>query len=164
MLQLLSEQSTPRQHLQLRIAFSVALSARRFHIITAEARRASGKPAVRTSLLYFLEESPKGLTQSELAQRLEISGPSLTRQLDKLEKLGFVSRRRVLGDGRVRLIVLEPAGREALLEMDTLAAEMRDRLFQGIPDADLETTQRVLDLLSTRLGVDQGLVATEATA
>lgn len=157
MLQLLSERSTPRQHLQLRIAFSVTLSARRFHITTAEARRASGKPAVRTSLLYFLEESPKGLTQSELAQRLEISGPSLTRQLDKLEKLGFVSRRRMVGDGRVRLIVLEPAGREALMEMDMLAAEMRDRLFKDMSETDLETTLRVLDTMAERLTADPGL-------
>lgn len=125
--------------------------------MTAEARRASGKTAVRTSLLYFLEESPKGLTQTELAQRLEISGPSLTRQLDKLEKLGFVSRRRMLGDGRVRLILLEPAGRETLMELDILAAEMRDRLFMDIPEADLETTQRVLDSLAARLASDPGL-------
>ncbi len=146
--------------MQLRIAFAVTLSARRFHILTAEARRTSGKPAVRTSLLYFLDESPKGLTQTELAQRLEISGPSLTRQLDRLEKLGFVSRRRVLGDGRVRLILLEPAGREALMELDVLAAEMRDRLFMDIPDADLETTQRVLEIVAERLVADPGLTPT----
>ncbi|NBB64478.1 MarR family transcriptional regulator [Pseudomonas sp. ODNR1LW] len=104
-----------------------------------------------------MEESPKGLAQSELAQRLEISGPSLTRQLDKLEKLGFVSRRRMVGDGRVRLIVLEPAGREALMEMDILAAEMRDRLFKDMSETDLETTLRVLDTMAERLTADPGL-------
>ncbi|MFN6982124.1 MAG: MarR family winged helix-turn-helix transcriptional regulator [Brevundimonas sp.] len=134
------------------------MTARRFHNVVAEARRASGKAAVRTSLLYFLEESPKGLTQTELAGRLDISGPSLTRQLDKLEGLGFVSRRRMIGDGRVRLVMIEPAGREALLELDVLNSEMRDRIFGDIPQADLETAQRVLDTLAARLAVDPGLV------
>ena len=109
-------------------------------------------------MLYFLEESPKGLTQTELASRLEISGPSLTRQLDKLERLGFVSRHRMIGDGRVRLIMIEPAGREALMELDVLASEMRDRIFGDIPQSDLETAQRVLDTLAARLAVNPGLV------
>jgi MarR family transcriptional regulator for hemolysin len=145
--------------LQLKIAFAITLTARRFQSVAAEARQACGQGAARTSLLYFLEESPKGLTQTELAGRLEISGPSLTRQLDKLERLGFVSRRRMIGDGRVRLIMIEPAGREALLELDVLASEMRDRIFGDIPQADLETTQRVLDALAARLTADPVLVA-----
>lgn len=158
MLQLLSRGLSPRQVLQLQIALAITLTARRFHTVVAEARRASGKVGVRTSLLYFLEESPKGLTQTELAGRLDISGPSLTRQLDKLEGLGFVSRRRMIGDGRVRLVMIEPAGREALLELDVLNSEMRDRIFGEIPQADLETAQRVLDTLAARLAVDPGLV------
>lgn len=159
MLQLLSTTLSPRQVLQLKIAFAITLAARRFQTVAAEARQACGQEAARTSLLYFLEESPKGLTQTELASRLEISGPSLTRQLDKLERLGFVSRRRMIGDGRVRLIMIEPAGREALLELDVHASEMRDRIFGDIPQADLETAQRVLDTLAARLAVHPGLAA-----
>lgn len=158
MLQLLSTGFSPRQILQLQIALAVTLTSRRFQTAAAEVRRAGGQESARTSLLYFLEESPKGLTQTELAGRLEISGPSLTRQLDKLESLGLVSRRRMIGDGRVRLIMIEPAGREALRTLDLLASEMRDRIFADIPQADLETTQRVLDTLAARLAVDPGPV------
>lgn len=156
MLNLLSEGASPRQALQLRIAFAVTQTARRWHGAFADAR-APGKGGAWISALYYLDSSPKGLTQSELAKRLKISGPSLTRQLDKLEAMGLVTRRRMLGDGRARLIVMEPAGREALLELDVLASAQRDRLFEGIPEADLEATRRVLDILDSRLAADAGL-------
>jgi len=65
----------------------------------------------------------------------------------------------MIGDGRVRLIMIEPAGREALLELDVHASEMRDRIFGDIPQADLETAQRVLDTLAARLAVHPGLAA-----
>jgi len=152
LLNLLSERSEPRQALQLKIAFHIVQTARRWQGAFADVRRTSGKGGPGISALYYLENTPKGLTQTELAKRLKISGPSLTRQLDKLEAQGLVSRRRMLGDGRARLIVMEDAGREALFELDKLASAMRDRLFDGIPEADLEATQRVLDILAARLG------------
>jgi len=46
------------------------------------------------------------------------------------------------------------------MELDVLAAEMRDRLFMDIPEADLETTQRVLETLAERLVADPGLKPT----
>lgn len=162
MLNLLSARSSPRQALQLKIAFNIAQTARRWQTVFAEARRASGKGGAWLGALYYLDATPKGLTQSELAGRLKISGPSLTRQLDKLESLGLVSRRRMLGDGRARLVVMEEAGRQTLLEMDAVASAQRDRLFEGIPQADLEATQRVLETLSARLATDPGLTVDEA--
>jgi MarR family transcriptional regulator for hemolysin len=164
LLNLLSAGSSPRQALQLKIAFAITQTARRWQSLFADARRTSGKGGAWISALYFLETSPKGLTQTELAKRLQISGPSLTRQLDKLEALGLVSRRRMLGDGRARLIVMEQAGREALLEMDIMASAMRDRLFEGISEADLDATQRVLDTLSARLVTDPGLLSAALSA
>jgi MarR family transcriptional regulator, transcriptional regulator for hemolysin len=161
LLNLLSSRSSPRQALQLKIAFHVIQTARRWQGAFADMKRVSGKGAAGLSALYYLENSPTGLTQTELAKRLKISGPSLTRQLDKLEAQGLVTRRRMLGDGRARLIVMEDAGREALFEMDAIASAMRDRLFEGVSEADLEATNRVLDVLASRLAVDPGLVSEE---
>jgi MarR family transcriptional regulator for hemolysin len=155
---LLSAGLSSRQGLQLRVAFTVSQTARRFQRIFVEAASLAGQSDARVSLLYFLENSPTGLTQTELAGRLGISGPSLTRQLDKLEALGFVSRQRMIGDGRARLIMIEPAGRDALIKLDSLASAMRDRIFSDISDADLEAVQRVLDVISARLESDPGLV------
>lgn len=157
MLNLLSARSTPRQTLQLKIAFNIVQSARRWQGVLSEARRSTGKGGAWVNVLYYLDEAPEGLTQTVLAKRLKVSGPSLTRQLDKLEAQSMVSRRRVEGDGRARLVVMEEAGRAALLDMDVMASAMRDRVFKGVSDEDLATTERVLDALAHRLAKDPGL-------
>ncbi|KAK0332438.1 hypothetical protein LTR94_024878, partial [Friedmanniomyces endolithicus] len=157
LLNLLSARSTPRQTLQLKIAFNIVQSARRWQGVLSEARRSTGKGGAWVNVLYYLDEVPEGLTQTVLAKRLKVSGPSLTRQLDKLEAQSMVSRRRVQGDGRARLVVMEEAGRAALLDMDVMASAMRDRVFKGVSDEDLATTERVLDALAHRLAKDPGL-------
>ncbi|RZJ38711.1 MAG: MarR family transcriptional regulator [Brevundimonas sp.] len=154
---LLSAGLSPCRALQLKIAFAIQLTARRWRVATAAAPvgLAAGSD-LRMTALYYIDAAPKGLTQTELADLLQISGPSMSRQLDKLEALGLVSRRRLLGDGRVKLIFLEPAGRRALVRLDEEVSALRERLFDGIPEADMAVVSRVMDTLSLRLAGEIG--------
>ena len=152
---LLSAGLSPRRALQLEIAFAIQLTARRWRVATAPVGLAAGSD-VRLTALYYIDAAPKGLTQTELADLLQISGPSVSRQLDKLEALGLVSRRRLLGDGRVKLIFMEAAGRRALVQLDKDVSALRERLFDGVPEIDMDATKRVLVTLGLRLAAELG--------
>ena len=99
----------------------------------------------------FVFWHPKGLTLSELSARMELSGASLTRLVQRLERDGMVTRRRMVGDGRSWLIAMEPSGHAALGAFDIHAAAMRQRMFEGISDDDLAAALRVLKILSSKL-------------
>lgn len=109
------------------------------------------------SLLYVLADARRGLTHSEIADRMKITGASVTRLVDWLEDAGLVTRRRLIGDGRSRLVLMQEKGAAALAAFDGLAGAMRDRIFDGVPEDELQTTLKVLDMVANRLVTDPGL-------
>ncbi len=141
----------PRETLQLKVAMQVMLTARRWKSWIAEKFRESGHTGAPTSVLYYLVDQPKGLTLSELSSRMELSGASLTRLVQRLEKDGMVSRRRMVGDGRSWLIVMEPAGRAEMEAFEVHAAAMRQRVFEGVSEDDMAAALRVLDAVAAKL-------------
>lgn len=140
-----------RDRLQLRVAMRVMLTARRWKARVAELFKEAGHTGAPTIVLYYLADHPKGLTLSELSSRMELSAASLTRLVQRLERDGLVSRRRLQGDGRSWLIAMEPAGRSALDAFEVHAAAMRQRMFADVSDADMVTTLRLLDALLCKL-------------
>ena len=143
--------SSAREALQLKISMQVMLTARRWKLRVADLFRESGHTGAPTIVLYFLADHPKGLTLSELAEKMELSGASLTRLVQRLERDGMVSRHRMLGDGRSWLIVMEPAGRAAMEAFEVHAAAMRQRMFEGVSQDDMAASLRVLDALAAKL-------------
>jgi DNA-binding MarR family transcriptional regulator len=77
-------------------------------------RRSSGVPVDRAAavILRRLEES-EPLRPSELAARLEVEAPHVTRQVQRLEDQGYITRIADAGDRRAQLIGLTPSGRNA---------------------------------------------------
>lgn len=143
--------ASARETLQLQVAMQVMVTAKRWKLRVADLFRDHGHTGAPTIVLYFLADHPKGLTLSELSERMELSGASLTRLVQRLERDGMVSRRRLAGDGRSWLIVMEPAGREAVRAFDIHAAAMRQRMFQEVSEADMAAALRVLTVLSDKL-------------
>jgi DNA-binding MarR family transcriptional regulator len=129
----------------------VMLTARRWKLRVADLFRESGHTGAPTVVLYYLADQPKGLTLSELANRMELSGASLTRLVQRLERDGMVSRRRMVGDGRSWLIVMEPPGRAEMEAFEVHAAAMRQRMFEGVSQEDMAAALRVLDALAAKL-------------
>ena len=81
-----------------------------------------GQPPV----LYVLHEQ-EGLTQSELAARLEVAPATVTKMLQRLERAGFVQRQTDSEDQRVSRVYLTDAGRaiqgDVVVALGRLAAE-----------------------------------------
>ena len=142
---------TTKYSLKQKLSDRIAQTARLWQQRSAEAHRGSGHAGAPMTLLYVLADARRGLTLTEIAERLKITGASVTRLVDWLEDAGLVSRRRLIGDGRSRLVVMEDKGSTALAAFDVWAGDMRDRAFADVSEDDLRTTLRVLDMVAARL-------------
>jgi DNA-binding MarR family transcriptional regulator len=92
-----------------------------------------------------------GLTQTELADEIEMEKAPLGRLLDRLEELGFITRRPDPSDRRVRR-VYQTEKSEALDEpMWGAARGMFDTALQGLTQEELETLLSLLDRLKQNL-------------
>ncbi|MFC3167431.1 MULTISPECIES: MarR family winged helix-turn-helix transcriptional regulator [Paracoccus] len=90
-----------------------------------------------------------GATQADLAAALDIEAPTLKRQIDALERAGFVERRPAEGDGRKNALFLTARGRDSGIVDFT--RRMRAELVAGIPPADLAVAQSVLDRIADNI-------------
>lgn len=79
-----------------------------------------------------------GVTQTELAETLEIEKPTLGRLLDRLEAKGWVRREHDASDRRVWRVHLTDEVEPALRTMRTIAAELRRDALTGISAAERE--------------------------
>lgn len=148
---LTSQNPSHRNELQYEVAFKVSLISRRFRARFADRLKSSSQTESRWSALYQLAREPRGLIQSELAERMGIQGPTLVRLLDALEAQGLVRRLSVPEDRRAKRVMIQPAGEQMVREVDVVAAQLRDEAFAGIAMEDLLVTLRVLEKLGATL-------------
>lgn len=127
------------------------LIARRYRTRLNEVLRAIGQSQARWDALFWISVSSEGATQSDLAERIGVEGPTLVAMLHKLEQEGLVERQQVEGDRRAKTIRLSSAGEEALARMAALSGPFRDDILAEIPDADLKVCLKVFDRIMQRL-------------
>ena len=74
---------------------------------------------LRFLILIVVDREPDagGLTMTEIAERLDVSKPVLTRTLQSLLDVGFVRFLDNAEDGRSKLVLLTPEGRQKLDEI-----------------------------------------------
>lgn len=94
--------------------------------------------------LLNIARAGEGVTQKVLAERMGVEGPTLVGLLDRLARDEWVERRASEEDRRVRHVYLTPRAREALREIEAVAAELRGELFLGLDERDLLQCLRVL--------------------
>ena len=80
----------------------------------------------------------EGITQTELAEVLEVEKPTLGRLLDRLEAKGWVKRTHDARDRRVWRVRLTKEVEPALRTMRSIAAELRRDALAGLSAAERE--------------------------
>jgi len=95
--------------------------------------------------------SSEGLSQTELAELLEMEPIAVGRVIDRLEEAGFVERRADPNDRRCwRLYVAEKA-HGVVDDMEQIGAELRRESLRGIRRADVDTMLAVLARMKENL-------------
>ncbi len=87
-----------------------------------------------------------GITQSELAEILELEKPSLGRLLDRLEAKGWVRREEDSRDRRAKRVFLTDAAEAPMQVMREIAAGVREDALSGLSTAERD---RFVDALLT---------------
>jgi MarR family transcriptional regulator for hemolysin len=140
-------ETSPRMWLTIRLV----LAGRRWRALLDEKLRPTGQSAARMEAMSAILNVPEPRPQVDIARRLRIEGPTLTRMLDALEKDGMVERLPDPSDRRTKQLRLTDHGEEALEEIFAIADCLRSRLLDGFSDAELDTVNRFLARLMERL-------------
>jgi MarR family transcriptional regulator for hemolysin len=112
--------------------------------------RETGLTLPRARVLFAL--SRRGpLSQTDLAQELEIETPTLVRVLDGMEKQSLIVRRPEGSDRRVKLVHVTEDGTRVGRNVQALAADLRGQLVVNIDERDLDVALRVLQRLNGNL-------------
>lgn len=112
--------------------------------------RAEGLTLPRARALMHLGKQDC-MTQTELAEALEIEGPTLVPLLDGLEKQGLIERRPVDGDRRAKRITLTPAGQEQAAHVDGIVKDFRNGVLKDVSEDDLRAAIRVFHAMARNI-------------
>jgi DNA-binding MarR family transcriptional regulator len=95
-------------------------------------------------LALLAQAGDEGMRMSDLARRRVMSTGGFTRLADRLERRGFIERRRAADDGRGFVAVLTPAGRTILRKAwRQQHADLRRLFLDRLDERDLQDLARI---------------------
>ena len=89
----------------------------------------------------------RGACGREIASRLITAEPDITRLLDRMERRGLILRRREAQDRRFVTTRITPLGLQNLATLDAPVAELHQRKFVRLSEAELKQLTAVLEKL-----------------
>lgn len=92
-----------------------------------------------------------GMSQSDLAGRLNVAKPTVTTMLQKMEAAGLIERRRDEHDQRLTRIYVTPAGKQASGKMREVHRDMLQNTVGRMSEKDRGDLVRLLQRLNERL-------------
>lgn len=100
-------------------------------------------------LAYLSRED--GMTQSQLAEELDLGKVAIGGLIDRLEKSALVRREADANDRRVNRVFLEPQSKLLINKMRKVSHQMNETILRGIPEAALETSALTLKSMKHNL-------------
>ena len=92
-----------------------------------------------------------GLCRNEISERMVTPTPDMSRLLDRIEKAGWVTRKRAVDDRRQVSTYITKSGMELLERLEPSTRDFVTRLFTGTRVSDLKTVLKVNDRVRTKL-------------
>ena len=110
----------------------------------------SGLHRGQPKLLFALAEED-GLTQSELVKRMQISPATVTKMIQRMEKSGFLQRKRDMQDQRISRVYLTDAGRAMKSKLIEVSQDIGEEVFAGFSQEERVLVQRLLLVMRENL-------------
>jgi DNA-binding MarR family transcriptional regulator len=92
-----------------------------------------------------------GLCRNEISERMVTATPDMTRLLDRMEKAGWVTRKRAANDRRQVSTHITRSGMELLASLEKPTTDFVTPLFAGASISDLKIVLKVSDQIRTKL-------------
>ena len=130
---------------QNNIGFIVNKTAKAFvKALESELREKVGVTVGQWKVMVMLINQD-GLTQKEIAERLELEGPTIIPIIDKMEKDDLVVRKVDPSDRRNNKIYRTEKANELWNEMLKCATKVRQVSLKDIPEVNVDITKKVLE-------------------
>ena len=100
-------------------------------------------------LAYLSRED--GMTQSQLAEELDLGKVAIGGLIDRLEKSGLIRRQPDATDRRVNRVFLEPQSKQLIAKMRKVSHGMNELILKGLEEVELEATALTLDIMKHNL-------------
>ncbi|WP_213956860.1 MarR family transcriptional regulator [Variovorax sp. dw_954] len=100
-------------------------------------------------LAYLSRED--GMTQSQLAEELDLGKVAIGGLIDRLEKSGLVRRDADPADRRVNRVFLEPKSKQLIAKMRKVSHQLNEQILDGLADPKLEVAATTLDAMKRNL-------------
>ena len=125
--------------------------------------RAAGLDLTRPQyrVLIFLDRNP-GITQARLAELLDVEKMTVTGLLDRMEKRGWVERRRDPSDRRAYSLHLLPPARPVVDQLEAVIEQWQEDYNARLPADVMARLIGDLQLLKTKLTCDSDEPAADA--
>lgn len=95
-------------------------------------------------IIYALFKHPK-LTMADISKRIHKDKSTVTALVDKLVRLGYVTKERDREDTRVVYVALSPKGRELEPVFESVSTELLDVFYLNISDKEKEDLLTILE-------------------
>lgn len=97
--------------------------------------------------LLFALNNEDGLTHGELSSRMDISAPTLTKMVQRMESNGLLARKQDADDMRISRVFMTEEGRRTFRLMDEHWLKMTEDMFNGFSDEETDVLTGYLQRL-----------------
>ena len=104
----------------------------------------------QASFLFTLHQR-SSMSQKELAESLNMTPPSITSAIRKMEQEGYIRRRQDESDQRVMRLALTEKGAACVENVKRVADEMHELIFQGMSPEEIMLFRRLLIQINENL-------------
>lgn len=140
---------TPEQE----VVLTVERTADAFRRRIVEVLKPHGISTTQYNVLRILRGAGKdGLPCGAIAERMVTRDPDITRLLDRLNKMGFITRERGERDRRVVTTTITEAGLKLLKQLDKPVQELGTTLVRHLSKSQMQQLVELLDLARSSAG------------
>lgn len=148
----LSPYSLSPQSPQRHFANLIAQTARQWRRVIDRKLQPFGLTEATWVPLLYLARAEKPMLQKDLAEAIFLDASSVVRLLDNLQNQGFIERREGI-DRRAKEIHLTPHGLERVMEVESMALQVRNQVLSGVKDGELEVMNGMLEQVLASLAL-----------
>jgi DNA-binding MarR family transcriptional regulator len=133
------------------VTFRLAQAAHAYRVRAGTHLARVGLHPGQESLLKALAEND-GISMSDLAARLGVQPPTVTKMIRRLAAQDYVERRPSSGDGRQAHVFLTERGQSVIAAIDKLWKRVEKDALSGIDDKDRKRIRKILRQVERNLG------------
>jgi DNA-binding MarR family transcriptional regulator len=135
------------------LAPAITQAARSMRTLLSRSLGDSGLYAGQDGVILALAEE-EGMTPGQLATRLGVKAPTMTRTIGRMEAQGFLERRADESDGRLTKVFLTESGSKSVEQIGRSVADCGALAVQGLSDKEVRTLLKLLKVVDQNLHSD----------